>query len=98
MSLMIVLLKYHGQSSPRSERIAAHLQSANGGWWNQSEGCWFIADTHRSSMWWSETIRGMMSEQDSVLVSTVHLSDLRGWAPRNVWDWFQANGVTPKTR
>lgn len=97
MSVMIVLLKYHGQSSPRSERIAVHLQSANGGWWNQSEGCWFIADTKTTS-WWSETIRGMMIDQDSVLVSAVQINDLRGWAPQNVWDWFKANGITPRVR
>lgn len=93
MSLMIVLLKYRRPSSPRSDRIAVHLQGANGGWWKHSEECWFIMDV-RTPEWWSENIRTMMNDQDSVLVSGVELTDLHGWAPQNVWEWLQSNGIT----
>ena len=59
-----------------------------GDWIRINSTTWFL-DTSRTSEGIYRAIRPIMSEDDNLVIAPVSPSQVNGWGPSWVWEWFK---------
>lgn len=55
----------------------------------------WLVETNSSPQAWTSTLRGVMDDNDSLLIVQVTNHSYAGFLNRKIWDWLRQRGLSP---
>ena len=85
------------RGAPRTKEFADIFNQAPD-WLRYAPNCWILWTSNSPEMW-AERVKPLLSDEESVLIFRMDLSERYGYLPKSAWDWLQKDRLSkPKER